>query len=138
SQGRVSRGLGASLPTERATGEGHAAAQCKGHVDGWPIPWSLAVSMLRSFESKAARLRRRLQDPAPVVVAGAHNGLSAQLVERAGFDAVWASGFEISASFAVPDASILTMAENLEVARGIDRASALPVIADCDNGYGNA
>lgn len=91
-----------------------------------------------TFETKAARLRRRLMDPSPVLVAGAHNGLSAQLVERAGFDAIWASGFEISASFAVPDANILTMAENLDVAKHIDRASVLPVIADCDNGYGNA
>lgn len=88
--------------------------------------------------SKSAKLRQRLSQEGPVLVAGAHNGLSAQLVERAGFDAVWASGFEISASFALPDANILTMAENLDVARHMDVATSLPVIADCDNGYGNA
>jgi phosphoenolpyruvate phosphomutase len=71
-------------------------------------------------------------------VAGAHNPLSARLVQEAGFDAVWASGFEISASQGVPDANILTFSENLEIARGIARAVEIPVIADCDSGFGNA
>src|SRR6202042_3822295 len=44
----------------------------------------------------------------------------------------------ISASYAVPDANILTMGENLSVARMVDNASRLPVVADCDNGYDNA
>jgi phosphoenolpyruvate phosphomutase len=52
---------------------------------------------------------------------------------------VWASGFTISAAqFALPDANILTMTENLDVTRQMVRATTLPVIADCDNGYGNA
>lgn len=89
-------------------------------------------------ESRAARLRAALEQPRPVLVAGAHNPLSARLVEEAGFDAVWASGFEISASQGVPDANILTFSENLEVARGIARAVGIPVIADCDSGFGNA
>ncbi len=87
---------------------------------------------------QTAALRRRLADPRPLFVAGAHNALSARLVEEAGFDAVWASGFEISASFAVPDANILTMAENLEASRQMAIAARIPVIADCDTGYGNA
>ncbi|MCC7536293.1 MAG: isocitrate lyase/phosphoenolpyruvate mutase family protein [Deltaproteobacteria bacterium] len=89
-------------------------------------------------QSKASLLRQRLRADGPVLVAGAHNGISAVIAERAGFDALWASGFEISASFAVPDANILTMADNVAVAKAIDNASSLPVIADCDNGYGNA
>ncbi len=88
--------------------------------------------------SKAKKLRERLAKPGPVLVAGAHHGLSGVLVERAGFDAIWASGFEISASFAVPDANILTMGENVAVAEAIDRVTGIPVIADCDNGFGNA
>jgi phosphoenolpyruvate phosphomutase len=88
--------------------------------------------------SKAQLLRERLAQPGPLLVAGAHNGLSGVLVERAGFDAIWASGFEISASFAVPDANILTMGENVAVAEAIDRVTGIPVIADCDNGFGNA
>src|SRR5262249_4040034 len=58
--------------------------------------------------------------------------------EEAGFDAVWASGFGISAVQAVPDANILTLTETLEAVRRICAAVAIPVVADCDNGYGNA
>jgi phosphoenolpyruvate phosphomutase len=86
----------------------------------------------------ARRLRLALESPGPVLVAGAHNPLTARLVEESGFDAVWASGFEISASQAVPDANILTFSENLEIARGMARAVGIPVIADCDSGFGNA
>lgn len=84
------------------------------------------------------RLKERLAQPGPLLVGGAHDGLSAKLVERAGFDAVWASGFEISAAHCVPDANILTMADQLRAAAWMVRSTDLPVIADCDNGYGNA
>src|SRR5262245_59330031 len=73
-----------------------------------------------------------------VLAAGAHDALSAKLAEAAGFDAVWASGFGISAVQAVPDANILTLTETLEAVRRIVHAVDIPVIADCDNGYGNA
>src|SRR3970040_907144 len=63
---------------------------------------------------------------------------SARLAEEAGFDGVWAGGFEITAARAMPDASILTMAEHLEVTSQINDATELPVVADCDNGFGNA
>jgi phosphoenolpyruvate phosphomutase len=69
---------------------------------------------------------------------GAHNGLSGRLGERAGFDAIWASGFEIAASYGLPDANILDMSAQLDAARQINEAVSIPVIADCDNGYGNA
>lgn len=69
-------------------------------------------------------------------MVGAHNGLTARLAERAGFEAVWASGFEISASYALPDASILTMTQLLEAADAMNAATLLPVIADCDTGFG--
>ena len=76
--------------------------------------------------------------PGPIVIIGAHNGLSGKIGEEAGFDGLWASGFEISASYAMPDANILTMAENLHAARMMNDVTQVPVIADCDNGYGNA
>jgi len=88
--------------------------------------------------SKSAALRRLLAAPSPIVLAGAHDALTARLVEEAGFEGVWASGFEISASFAVPDASILTMTEMLEASRRMAAAVSIPVIADCDTGFGNA
>src|SRR3989475_6824973 len=79
-----------------------------------------------------------LRGPDVVLAAGAHDALSAKLAEQAGFDAIWASGFGISAVQAVPDANILTLTETLEAVRRIVDAVGLPVIADCDNGYGNA
>jgi phosphoenolpyruvate phosphomutase len=88
---------------------------------------------------RACQLRELLRRPGAVVAVGAHDALSARLIERAGFDAVWASGFAISAAqFALPDANLLTMTENLEVIRQMSRATSLPIIADIDNGYGNA
>ena len=88
--------------------------------------------------NKAKQLRELLTQKSPLLVIGAHNGLTAKLGEEAGFDAVWASGFEISGSHAMPDANILTMAENLVIARNMNDSVAAPIIADCDNGYGNA
>lgn len=92
----------------------------------------------RASHNRAALLSRRLKSGKIVRVMGAHNGLGARLIERAGFDAVWASGLEISSAFGLPDANILTMTENLESARAIHEATSLPVICDCDTGYGNA
>src|SRR5262250_2629250 len=76
--------------------------------------------------------------PGVVLAGGAHDALSARLVEEAGFDAIWASGFGISAVQALPDANILTLTETLEAVRRICDAVSVPVVADCDNGYGNA
>jgi len=73
-----------------------------------------------------------------VLAAGAHDALSAKLAEECGFDAIWASGFGISAVQGVPDANILTLTETLEAVRRIVDAVRIPVVADCDNGYGNA
>ena len=71
------------------------------------------------------------------MAAGAHNGLSARLVEESGFEAVWSSSFEISASAALPDASLLSMSEYLTAAKQMNDAVSIPVIADCDTGFGN-
>ncbi|MFI5268675.1 MAG: isocitrate lyase/phosphoenolpyruvate mutase family protein, partial [Chloroflexota bacterium] len=51
---------------------------------------------------------------------------------------VWAGGLEISSSFGVPDANILTMADHLEAARWMAEAVDIPVVVDCDTGYGNS
>lgn len=64
--------------------------------------------------------------------------MSALLAEQAGFDAVWASGLEISTSAALPDANILTMTDFLSAAREMNSATRLPIIADCDTGFGNS
>lgn len=90
-----------------------------------------------SAAEKRARLRAGLTGPTPVVAIGAHDAMSASLVEGAGFDAVWVSGFGVSTmGHALPDLNLITMTEALDAACRIDAATRLPVIADCDNGYG--
>jgi len=90
------------------------------------------------MKDKSELLRQRLKSGPIVKAMGAHNGLGAKLIERTGFDAVWSSGLEISTAHALPDANILTMTETFEAARGIHEATTLPVVCDCDTGYGNA
>lgn len=90
------------------------------------------------MSEKASHLRELFGSRKIVRIMGAHHGLGAKLIERAGFDGVWASGLEISTAHTVPDANILTMTENLDAARGINDACGLPVVCDCDTGYGNA
>ncbi|MBR1146161.1 phosphonopyruvate hydrolase [Bradyrhizobium sp. AUGA SZCCT0431] len=68
----------------------------------------------------------------------AHNPLSARLAEEAGFNGIWASGFEASAAAGVPDASIISLDHHLQMTRAMASAVAIPVIADIDTGYGNA
>ena len=87
---------------------------------------------------RGAALRRLLASPSPIVLGGAHDALTARLVQEAGFEGVWASGFEISASHAVPDASILTMSDMLDASQRMAEAVAIPVVADGDTGFGNA
>jgi phosphoenolpyruvate phosphomutase len=87
---------------------------------------------------RAGDLRKLLAGKRPVYVMGAHNGLSARLAERNSFDAIWASGLEVSASFAVPDANILTMTQYLEKSAEMCEATSIPVVSDCDTGYGNS
>lgn len=81
-------------------------------------------------------LREGLSD-GPLVTVGAHDAMTAQLVESHGFDAVWVSGFGVATmAHALPDLNVVTMSEALAAALRIDRATSLPVVADCDNGFG--
>ncbi|MFD1858404.1 isocitrate lyase/PEP mutase family protein [Aeromicrobium camelliae] len=83
------------------------------------------------------RLRAQLDDDL-VIAPGVWDGLTAVLAEQAGFSALCASGFAISASLGYPDAELYTMTENLQAVRTIREASSLPLVADIDTGYGNA
>jgi phosphonopyruvate hydrolase len=71
-------------------------------------------------------------------IMAAHNPLSAMLVEEAGFDGIWASGFELSAAYGLPDVSLVSMAEHLSMMRAMAERTTLPIVADVDTGYGNA
>jgi carboxyvinyl-carboxyphosphonate phosphorylmutase len=84
------------------------------------------------------RFRQLLAQPGLIVAPGAYDGLSAKLIEQAGFDVVYATGGGISRSCGYPDIGLLTMTEVLLHLRWIVEATTLPVIGDCDTGYGNA
>ena len=81
-------------------------------------------------------LKNILNSKSIVRVAGAFDAMSAKLVEITGFDAVWAGSFAISATHASPDASILTMTEFLHVSTNMVESCTIPIIADCDTGFG--
>lgn len=79
----------------------------------------------------AIRAGRILQAP------GAADPLTARLIERAGFEAVYMTGFGVTAArVGMPDIGLLTASEMADAARAFSRATQLPVIADADNGYG--
>ena len=86
--------------------------------------------------TKSEVLRKDLESKPILKVGGAFDAMSAKLVEINGFDAIWAGSFAISATHALPDASILTMTEFLNVASNMEESCNIPIIADCDTGFG--
>ena len=86
--------------------------------------------------TKSEVLRKDLESKPILKIGGAFDAMSAKLVEINGFDAIWAGSFAISATHALPDASILTMTEFLNVASNMEEACNIPIIADCDTGFG--
>lgn len=83
------------------------------------------------------RLRHRLAEGLVQAMA-THSPLSARLAEGAGFEALWASGFELSALYGLPDVSLISMTQHLDMLRAIAGQTSLPIIADIDTGFGNA
>ncbi|MEC3952777.1 isocitrate lyase/phosphoenolpyruvate mutase family protein [Nocardia sp. CDC153] len=87
--------------------------------------------MTRSTLRDSLRAGNRLR------LIGAHDGLSALLAERFGFDGTWASGLGISAVHGLPDEGLLTMTEFHAAAVQMRQASSLPIVADVDSGFGD-
>lgn len=83
-------------------------------------------------------LRELLARKEPTLAPGAFDALSARIVEAAGFDAVYMTGFGSSASLlGQPDVGLLTETEMMDNARRMAQAIGVPLIADADTGYGN-
>ena len=84
------------------------------------------------------RLREMLARPEPLLAPGAYDSLSARLIEQAGFEVVYMTGFGTSASLlGRPDVGLLSFGEMVDNARRIAHAVDVPVIADADDGYGS-
>ena len=85
------------------------------------------------------KLRELLKRPGAIMAPGVADALNARLVKRHGFEAIYMTGYGTSLSLlGMPDAGLATMTEMHLNARYIANAVPLPVIADADNGYGNA
>src|ERR1700686_3258816 len=87
--------------------------------------------------TQAARFRELLRRDGMVVAPGAYDCITARLIERAGFEAVYMTGAGTAAMLGYPDFGLVTMSEMVANARRIAAAVGLPVITDADTGYGN-
>jgi methylisocitrate lyase len=92
----------------------------------------------RSPQTAGARLRSLLAKKTAIAVPGAHDGMAALLARQAGFEALYLSGAALSASMALPDLGLLTLDDVARETREIVRAADLPLIVDCDTGFGEA
>ena len=97
------------------------------------------MDFLHGRTNGARRLRELLGTGDVITAPGCCDGLSARLVEEAGFDVAYMTGFGTAASLlGRPDVGLLTFTEMVENVRRITAAIAIPLIADMDTGYGNA
>ena len=88
---------------------------------------------------QAAKMRELLKTKNMVVAPGAHDAMTAKIIARLGFDAVYMTGYGQSAShLGQPDVGLMTMSEMVARAANIVEAAGVPVIADADTGFGNA
>lgn len=90
------------------------------------------------MNGKGRLLRDRMADSGLVHIMAAHSPLSARLAKEAGFDGIWASGFELSALYGLADVSLISMTQHLDMLRAMADRVDLPIVADIDTGFGNA
>jgi 2-methylisocitrate lyase-like PEP mutase family enzyme len=97
------------------------------------------MSVTPPFATPANRLRELLARKKMLVTPSCFDALSAKLIEQAGFDVAFMSGFAVSgARLGLPDTGLISYAEMAEQGRNICNAVRLPIIGDGDTGYGNA
>lgn len=87
----------------------------------------------------SSTLQEQLKEDKILICPGAHDPMSARVIDQAGFDAVYMTGYGTSLStIGYPDAGFITMPEMISNANNIQESVDVPVIADADNGFGNA
>ena len=120
----------------RALQEGAARRRALSTARTTPTTPTPAPPPRRAGAERTAWLRQRLRQPEILVMPCAYDGLTAGLVEKAGFDATFISGFSVSASRGFPDCQLVSYAEMLEAARAACAATrSVPVMCDGDTGY---
>ncbi len=90
------------------------------------------------MSSQRTQFRKMLQSGRIIVAPGAYDALSARVVEKAGFSALYLTGGGFSRSWGFPDLGLMTMTENVAMIARLCDSVDIPVIADADTGYGNA
>jgi phosphoenolpyruvate phosphomutase len=86
---------------------------------------------------RTSQFRKLLLSPQVEFICEAHNGLSAKIVEEAGFRGIWASGLSISAQFGVRDNNEASWTQVLDNLEFMSDATRIPILLDGDTGYGN-
>ena len=86
---------------------------------------------------KTTQLKALIQSDGLAFIMEAHNGISAKIVEEAGFKGIWGSGLTISASFGVRDNNEASWTQVLDNLEFMSDATSLPILVDGDTGYGN-
>ena len=86
--------------------------------------------------NKRKNFKQLVKDKRKIILVSVGDAITAKLIEEAGFDGVWVSGFEVSARLGLVDNGCITMTEMLNAAKTAVDATYLPVIVDVDNGYG--
>jgi phosphoenolpyruvate phosphomutase len=87
--------------------------------------------------SKTTQLKQLLESRRLEFLLEAHNGLSAKIVEEAGFAGIWGSGLSISAAFGVRDNNEASWTQVLEAVEFMSDATTIPILLDADTGFGN-
>src|SRR5258705_1361049 len=89
-------------------------------------------------ESMGRKFRRLLAEEPYLFTGGVYQPLDAQIAERVGMKSIYLSGYSMALANAWPDMGFLTQTEVARIASMVAGATSLPVIADADDGYGNA
>ncbi|MBK5115842.1 MAG: isocitrate lyase/phosphoenolpyruvate mutase family protein [Thermoleophilia bacterium] len=85
----------------------------------------------------AKTLLQRIQEPRILVAMGVHDGLTARIAERAGFEAFYHGGYAVAAhQYGLPDIGMIALHEMVESLGRVTGVSSVPVITDADTGYG--
>jgi len=93
---------------------------------------------MSAIPSPAAQMRKLIEKPGVISTLGAHDVLTAVMVEQCGFDSVFIGGFGTSASlYGLPDLNFLGMSEMVDATRRMTHRVSIPVIADADTGHGD-
>jgi len=91
-----------------------------------------------SLESKGRTFRNLINDEPYVFTGAVYSPLDAQIAERVGMKAIYLSGYSMALANGWPDMGFLTMTEMTRIATMVASAVKIPIIADADDGYGNA